>query len=436
MKKVKAEQVEELAKEGKSGYETLLEVMKEIYTLIPGSVQKKNYPDGVNYFLANFHLAYQFSLLKIACSDHIIGYNEITFLRLLESDNFSLETYLGVALEKEKKIKDFHYEDLEKFSPEELQTFLKEKEEKDFGPNRRKFINTIAEIQILNKRHYYQLFYDCTSQILKNFLCIDHVASTSEIDKATGILFDTFVEPLKMALVPDIHKDPKDLKWICMKGRHFRSLKELYRHQDPLKDRKTAYLVNAVIDPNLLELATIYIETDISTGSGFILTADGRCATCAHVVKNAQTIYARVTLENGEKEIHKCELLFIDEEKDFAIIHLETINHYFLEMQSDFRTLRLGRSITIFGYPFGIGLADDVMELSPTLTKGYISSRQTKAGNEFYFLDAQARPGNSGGPVLDAVSGKVVGYLCGAFGDHENKIVFMRSLKPFTYKFK
>lgn len=38
---MKAEQVEELAKEAKSGYETLFEVMKEIYTLIPGSVQKR-----------------------------------------------------------------------------------------------------------------------------------------------------------------------------------------------------------------------------------------------------------------------------------------------------------------------------------------------------------------------------------------------------------
>lgn len=41
MKKVKAEQAEELAKEAKSGYESLYEIMKEIYTLIPGSVQKR-----------------------------------------------------------------------------------------------------------------------------------------------------------------------------------------------------------------------------------------------------------------------------------------------------------------------------------------------------------------------------------------------------------
>ena len=433
---MKAEQVEELAKEAKSGYETLFEVMKEIYTLIPGSVQKKNYPDGVSYFLADFHLTYQFAILNIACSDHIIGYNEITFLRLLESTHFSLEKYLAVALKKQNGLKDFHYEDLKEYSPEKLQEFLKDEEEKDFGPNRRKFIETIAEIQILNKKHYYQLFYDCTSQILKNFLCIDHIVSSSEIDRATDIIFDTFMAPLKMALVADIRKDPKDLKWTCMKGRHFRSLKEIYRHRGPLRERSTAHLVNAVTDPTLLEQATIYIETDNSTGSGFIVTADGRCVTCAHVVKNAQNIYARVTLEDEEKEIHKCELLFIDEMNDFAIIRLETVNHYFFEMQSDFRTLRLGRSITIFGYPFGIGLADDVIDLSPTITKGYISSRQVKSGCEFYFLDAQARPGNSGGPVLDAVSGKVIGYLCGAFGDQENKIVFMRSLKPFVHKFK
>lgn len=433
---MKAEQVEELAKEAKSGYESLYEIMKEIYTLIPGSVQKKNYPEGVSYFLADFDLTYQFAILSIACSDHVIGYNEITFLRLLESNHISLEKFIPIVFKEEKGMENFKYENLRNLSKEELHRFLTQKEEQEFGPHRKKFIETIAEIQILNKKHYYQLFYDCTSQILKNFLCIDHVVSSREIDKATDIIFETFMAPLKMALVADIRKDPKDLKWTCMKGRHFRSLKEIYRHRGPLRVRSTAHLVNAITDPTLLEQATIYIETDNSTGSGFILTADGRCATCAHVVKNAQNIYARVTLEDGEKEIHKCELLFIDEMNDFAIIRLETVNHYFFEMQSDFRTLRLGRSITIFGYPFGIGLADDVIDLSPTITKGYISSRQVKSGCEFYFLDAQARPGNSGGPVLDAVSGKVVGYLCGAFGDQENKIVFMRSLKPFVHKFK
>lgn len=102
MKKVKAEQVEELAKEAKSGYETLFEVMKEIYTLIPGSVQKKNYPDGVSYFLADFHLTYQFAILNIACSDHIIGYNEITFFTSFRKHAFFIRKVFSGSVKKTK----------------------------------------------------------------------------------------------------------------------------------------------------------------------------------------------------------------------------------------------------------------------------------------------------------------------------------------------
>jgi hypothetical protein len=71
------------------------------------------------------------------------------------------------------------------------------------------------------------------------------------------------------------------------------------------------------------------------------------------------------------------------------------------------------------------------MDLEPSLTKGYIASKNKINGHTCYYLDIRSAPGNSGGPVFSLKSNKVIGYLCGSFGTDRSNIIYIRTLKSF-----
>ncbi|MHB1376721.1 MAG: trypsin-like peptidase domain-containing protein [Candidatus Humimicrobiaceae bacterium] len=65
--------------------------------------------------------------------------------------------------------------------------------------------------------------------------------------------------------------------------------------------------------------------------------------------------------------------------------------------------------VTIIGYP-GTSEIGQENTLNPTVTNGTISGKQMVSGTEWIQIQGDARPGNSGGPVLDK-NGNVIGIL-------------------------
>ncbi|MCL5772080.1 MAG: trypsin-like peptidase domain-containing protein [Actinobacteria bacterium] len=76
--------------------------------------------------------------------------------------------------------------------------------------------------------------------------------------------------------------------------------------------------------------------------------------------------------------------------------------------------------VTVIGYP-GTSEIGQENTLNPTVTNGTISGKQMVGGTEWIQIQSDARPGNSGGPVLDK-NGNVIGILSAGTDNTNNYI--------------
>ena len=163
-----------------------------------------------------------------------------------------------------------------------------------------------------------------------------------------------------------------------------------------------------------------------------MITSTGYCFTCSHVVNGAKEIYVRVINHNNERIVYKAEIYIEEEGEDFAVLKVIGYkNAFFFEVENDYSELKTGDDVAIYGFPFGSDLNEDVMDLEPSLTKGYIASKNKIDGKSCYYLDIRSAPGNSGGPVFSLKTNKVIGYLCGSYGSDRSNIIFIRTMQTF-----
>ena len=143
-------------------------------------------------------------------------------------------------------------------------------------------------------------------------------------------------------------------------------------------------------------------EIQRGTGSGFILSEDGKIITNAHVVEGTQEV--TITLKDGRAFTGK--VLGTDPITDVAVIDIEADNLPTIKVGNS-NNLNVGEWAIAIGNPLG---------LDNTVTTGIISatgrrSSQVGVGDkrvDFIQTDAAINPGNSGGPLLNA-RGEVIG---------------------------
>jgi Do/DeqQ family serine protease len=138
------------------------------------------------------------------------------------------------------------------------------------------------------------------------------------------------------------------------------------------------------------------------TGSGFIISDDGKIITNSHVVEGAN----QVTVHLKDGRVLEGKVLGSDSLTDLAVIQIEAENLPVLKLgNSD--DLIIGEWAIAIGNPLG---------LDNTVTTGIVSatgrsSSQIGVGDkrlDFIQTDAAINPGNSGGPLLNA-KGEVIG---------------------------
>ena len=136
-----------------------------------------------------------------------------------------------------------------------------------------------------------------------------------------------------------------------------------------------------------------------STGSGFFVTKNGYLVTNNHVVEGGR-IYKVVT----EKGTYEAKVVSVDPATDLALLKVEiSVSPCRFSRR---RTEKLGTEIFTMGFPM-----PGLQGFSPKVTKGIISGTSGFKGDvREYQIDATIQPGNSGGPLFDAV-GNVVGVL-------------------------
>jgi Do/DeqQ family serine protease len=143
-------------------------------------------------------------------------------------------------------------------------------------------------------------------------------------------------------------------------------------------------------------------QTERGVGSGFIVGADGRVITNAHVVDGADTV--TVTLKDGRTFEGK--VLGEDPVTDVAVVKIEA---------RDLPTVRVSNSDQIKPGEWAIAIGNP-LGLDNTVTAGIISATGRSSGQvgipdrrvDFIQTDAAINPGNSGGPLLND-RGNVIG---------------------------
>ena len=135
-----------------------------------------------------------------------------------------------------------------------------------------------------------------------------------------------------------------------------------------------------------------------SLGSGFIISADGKILTNAHVVDGAESIIVKL----NDRTERPAKVLGIDKATDVALLKIDAKNLPVARF-GDSDKLTVGEWVLAIGSPFG---------LEYTATHGIISALARPIGGSNYVpfiqTDVPVNPGNSGGPLYN-MRGEVVG---------------------------
>ena len=138
------------------------------------------------------------------------------------------------------------------------------------------------------------------------------------------------------------------------------------------------------------------------TGSGFILSPDGKLLTNAHVVDGTKEV--KVTLKDGQ--VYQGKVVGTDPMTDVAVVKINASNLPTVDIGSA-EQLNPGEWAIAIGNPLG---------LDNTVTVGIISALGRSSSEvgvpdkrvRFIQTDAAINPGNSGGPLLNS-QGQVIG---------------------------
>jgi putative serine protease PepD len=173
----------------------------------------------------------------------------------------------------------------------------------------------------------------------------------------------------------------------------------------PVSDT-TASTAKSVYDGAKDAVAFISAQTSqgTATGSGFVVSSDGKIVTNEHVVDGATQVTVKIGANGKEQQ---ATVLGADASKDLAVLKVDpgTTKLHALSF-GDSRSVQVGDEVFAIGNPYG---------LDHTLTSGIVSALnrdlQAPDGSPItgaIQTDAALNPGNSGGPLLDA-GGKVIG---------------------------
>jgi serine protease Do len=149
-----------------------------------------------------------------------------------------------------------------------------------------------------------------------------------------------------------------------------------------------------------------------SSGSGFVISADGQVATNFHVVDEAERMVA--VFPDG-RQVDVVGIRAFDKEDDVAVLQLAPGSYPPLRLSET--PAAPGDDIIVIGSPLGLGHSLSTGIIAATREHGTVTKGH-KDGDESWQLQITAAiaPGSSGSPILND-SGDVVGLAVGRMGD-------------------
>ena len=150
-----------------------------------------------------------------------------------------------------------------------------------------------------------------------------------------------------------------------------------------------------------VEYPTLKDKKGSFTGAGFLINKEkGWIATNAHVSsRNPESIEIAF---KGQRFVES-KLLFIDRYLDLAVLKVVTKNIPKLTNQAELHCgsfPEIGSKVGAYGHP---------VSLDFSVTNGIVSGLRYKSNRYWVQTDAAINSGNSGGPLIDVKTGKVIG---------------------------
>jgi serine protease Do len=160
----------------------------------------------------------------------------------------------------------------------------------------------------------------------------------------------------------------------------------------------------------IIEPTVVRVDTDLGSGSGIIVRANGYILTNQHVIDKATSI--QVTLMNGD--IISAEVVVSDVDKDVAVLKLNSSRTDFpVAVIGSSSDVVVGEDVLTAGFPLGTYLTGQA-----TFTRGIISAMRydPDTGINYIQMDAPISLGNSGGGLF-TIDGKLIGIPSYGLGD-------------------
>lgn len=179
---------------------------------------------------------------------------------------------------------------------------------------------------------------------------------------------------------------------------------DIYQRDAPAVVFISAKLVEQVANPFDLFHAR---ESNVSTGSGFLIDRRGDILTNYHVIDGADRTRG-VTVRFENDIVRKASVVAVDPNNDLAVLRVDmrALNGVLPLVQGDSTSVRVGDPTFAIGNPFGV---------DRTLTSGIVAALQHEIQaadgrtiDNVIQTDQPIDAGNSGGPLLDG-DGHVIG---------------------------
>lgn len=163
-----------------------------------------------------------------------------------------------------------------------------------------------------------------------------------------------------------------------------------------------------------------------ASATGFLVDRTrGWILTNAHVASRSP---ATITVSFKRHKYVPARRVFVDRLTDVAVLEIDKGAIPADAVTADLECIqppRVGNPVAIFGHPG---------ELSYTATRGIISSVSWVFPTEIIQSDATINGGNSGGPLIDLSTGKIVGIAAASYrdtdDDHSTAVSFSEPVRP------
>jgi serine protease Do len=141
------------------------------------------------------------------------------------------------------------------------------------------------------------------------------------------------------------------------------------------------------------------------TGSGVLVSSDGRVMTAAHVVNGMDEI----TVEGIGGEIVRAKIISANAAADVSLLQLERVTAAMrVARMGDSDAVRVGEQVMVVGAPYGLAYSMSVGWISARWPRNTIFRDMPLA--EFFQTTATINTGNSGGPLFN-MTGDVIGIV-------------------------